>query len=132
MYEIVDINSDESILAIAKQSLKEKKLCFNFDYLKCSNCLNKMEMTNCNEIYFDYKNLFNFNKSNQVLSVISSSNNRIELYSELNLVQSQEINFNYSIFDALEECGFLGSISFQAVIQRFFKLRIQSSLIRLT
>ena len=84
--------------------------------------------TEC-KIYFDYKKLF---KTTKCKSASVVTNTQIEIYSQFNIIQSQEINFNNSILDSLEENGYFGNISFQAVVQRIFKIEFKNNLFKYT
>jgi viroplasmin and RNaseH domain-containing protein len=101
------------------------ELQIEFNKLKCNMCsLNQGE--DC-ESYFDYRKLFSF----QSVNSNDVKNTQIELYcSQFNIIQSQDINFSKSILDSLEENGYFGNISFQAVIQRVYKKELKSNLLK--
>jgi hypothetical protein len=102
------------------ENLSSAKLNFKFTNLKCKQC----GVDEC-ESFFDYKKLFR-----QQQQTADISNTQIELFSQFNIIQSQEINFNNSILDSLEETGYFGNVSFQAVVQRLFKMKIKSNMLR--
>ena len=86
--------------------------------MKCNLC--SFDTTECKN-YFDYKQLFAFDNK-------ELKNTQIELFcSEFNGIQSQEINFNKSILDSLEENGYCGNVSFQAVVQRVYRKEFETN-----
>ena len=102
-----------------------KELKIEFNKLKCKMC--SVNIKNDCASYFDYRKLFNF----RTVTNSEIKNTQMELYcSQFNIIQSQDINFSKSILDSLEENGYFGSISFQAVVQRIYKKESKANLLK--
>ena len=135
LFDIVkqDSNVSDEQMIVNDDNLKSIKVTFNVN--KCENCeANKLKahltindrLTVKNkecENHFDYLKFRNL--------IIMSDPHRVNnepIYCE---TQTQNnLNFDFSILDSLEKVGYFGQISFEAVVQRVYKMKINANIIK--